>query len=188
LTESSMSRRALAASLSLLPLATVAATDSASRHPGAAGISPADRAAIEDLYVRYMWSYDCNDEQGFLDLFTADAIAVGYPEMKEVYRTPEAMLGWFRFLTQLREKEGDDWQHFAYNHRFEGDAKRCVVYSYATHFNSNREKKTLGVRSTGYFVCECVNTAEGWRFRRFSINHWDRTRPPWTKPLPWADL
>ncbi|HVW70652.1 MAG TPA: hypothetical protein VHB68_16860, partial [Steroidobacteraceae bacterium] len=78
--------------------------------------------------------------------------------------------------------------HVAYNHRFEGDAQRCVVYSYATHFNSNREKKTLGVRSAGYFVCECVNTDHGWRFRRFSINHWDRTRPPWNKPLPWAHV
>jgi len=185
---SAISRRALAASLPLLPLATPGAASAAGRQAAAHPVSPSDRAAIEDLYVRYVWSYDCNDEQGFLELFTPDAIAIGYPEMNEVYKTREALLGWFRFLTQLREKEGDDWQHVAYNHKFDGDSRRCIVYSYATHFNSNRKKKILGVRSAGYFVSECVNTAEGWRFRRFSINHWDRTRPPWTKPLPWADV
>ncbi|HVW68010.1 MAG TPA: hypothetical protein VHB68_03500, partial [Steroidobacteraceae bacterium] len=65
MTDTSLSRRALAAALSLLPLTGAAAASAASRRSRTAQLSPADRQAIEDLYVRYAWSYDCNDEQSF---------------------------------------------------------------------------------------------------------------------------
>lgn len=34
-----------------------------------------DRTAIYELYARYSWALDTGDTEGYLDLFTADAIA-----------------------------------------------------------------------------------------------------------------
>ncbi len=179
-----LSRRQLAlGGLSLAAAATVI--------PGAAAAKPArftleDREGIRDLFTRYLWAYDCADEQEFLDLFSEDALVVG---RGKVYQGREAILGWFRYLTAMREKEGDDiWMHEAGQFHFAPNGKTCVVYAYATHFNANTPKGTKGVRSLGYFACECVRVGDSWRFRRFSISGWDGTKVPWKKPLPWDGL
>lgn len=188
MSDDGISRRHFSAAPLIAAAAVALGADEAQAAAAPGPLTADDRFALEDLFARYCWSYDCSDEPAYLALFTDDAIGVGYPEFNEVYRTRDALLGWFRFLQGLREKEGDDWQHVAYNHRVEGDGARCLIYSYATHFNSNRTTKVLGVRSAGYFVAECVKQQSAWLFRRFSINHWDRTQPPWKKPLPWANL
>jgi len=145
-----------------------------------------DRAEIVDLFARYVWAYDCSDEEEFLALFTADAIVVG---KGTAYRDKAAILGWFRHLIEMREHDGDDtWMHEAGQFRFIPAGRGWLVHAYATHFNGNAAKGTRGVRSLGYFTCECVPSGGEWKFRRFSISTWDRTRVPWKKPLPWADL
>lgn len=149
-------------------------------------LSQDDRAAVTDLFTRYVWAYDCTDEEEFLALFTNDAIVVG---KGKVYRDKSTILEWFRTLIAMREREGDDiWMHEAGQFRFETTAQGCIVYAYATHFSANTAKALRGVRSLGYFTCECVKQGGEWRFARFSISAWDRTKVPWKKPLPWADL
>lgn len=144
-----------------------------------------DRIAIEDLFSRYLWSYDCTDEEEFLALFTDDALVVGKSTR---YQGELEILGWFRYLIAMREREGDDiWMHEAGQFRFISTGQACLVYAYATHFNGNSAKAVRGVRSLGYFACECVKGRGGWQFRRFSISPWDRTKLPWKKPLPWED-
>jgi hypothetical protein len=89
----------------------------------------------------------------------------------------------------MREREGDDiWMHEAGQFRFVPAGQSCIVYAYATHFNANTAKAARGVRSLGYFTCECVPEGGAWKFRRFSISTWDRNLVPWKKPLPWAGL
>lgn len=144
-----------------------------------------DRIAIEDLFTRYLWSYDCTDEEEFLSLFTDDALVVGKSTR---YQSKSEILGWFRYLIAMREREGDDiWMHEAGQFHFISTGEACLVYAYATHFNGNSAKAARGVRSLGYFACECVKGHGGWQFRRFSISPWDRTKLPWKKPLPWED-
>ncbi|WP_083853353.1 SgcJ/EcaC family oxidoreductase [Sphingobium sp. SYK-6] len=141
-----------------------------------------DRKAIEDLFSTYVWAYDCSDEAGFLELFTEDGLVVGLGK-KHVGK--EAMGAWFRYLLDIREREGDLWLHQAAHHRYVGSGSNYLVYSYATHYNYAVEAKTYGVRSLGYFVSECVKQGTEWKFRRFSISHWDKTTQPWKKSLPW---
>lgn len=184
--ENGLTRRALALTglgVASAAVFTPARADGRSR---AGRLTPDDRAAITDLFTRYVWAYDCTDEDEFLALFTDDAVVVG---KGTVYGDRAAILGWFRHLIEMREHEGDDtWMHEASQFRFEPGDRACVVYAYATHFNGNAAKATRGVRSLGYFTCECVKRGGAWRFRRFSISAWDRTRVPWKKPLPWAGL
>lgn len=145
-----------------------------------------DRAGIEDLFARYLWAYDCSDEGEFLALFTSDAVVVG---RGKIYSDKAAILSWFRYLIVMRESEGDDiWMHQAGQFRFFPGATSCVVYAYATHFNANSAKAARGVRSLGYFTCECVKKGSDWKFHRFSISTWDRSIVPWKKPLPWESL
>lgn len=142
-----------------------------------------NRLGIEDLFARYLWAYDCSDEEEFLALFTADALIVGKGKS---YGDRSAILGWFRNLIAMREREGDDiWMHEAGQFRFFPSEHSCLVYAYATHFNGNSVKATRGVRSLGYFACDCVNVGGESKFHRFSISAWDRTILPWKKPLPW---
>lgn len=144
-----------------------------------------DRASIEDLFTRYLWAYDCNDEVEFLAIFAEDALVVGRGKL---YRGRDAILSWFRYLIAMRETEGDDiWMHEASQFRFVPGGDNCIVYAYATHFNTKADHVTRGVRSLGYFVCECVRAGGEWKFRRLSISTWDRNKVPWKKPLPWAE-
>jgi ketosteroid isomerase-like protein len=182
-------RRRLIAS-SLLAAGAGAAALAAERAKVAlvpARLSGGERLDIQDVFARYAWSYDCTDEAGYLDCFTDDAIIVG-ANPGQTYRGKEAIRGWFQYLINLREKEGDDWLHDAYHHRFFGDRRHCIVYSYATHFSSNQPLQRRAVRSTGYFVSECVPRHGEWLMRRHSVNPWDRRTLPWNKPLPWAAL
>jgi SnoaL-like domain len=182
-----ISRRALALA-GLGAAGAVALSPAASARPRRAAdkLSLEDRAGIEDLFTRYLWAYDCSDEEEFLTLFTADALVVG---KGNAYRDKPAILGWFRTLIAMREREGDDiWMHEAGQFRFIPAGQGCLVHAYATHFNANSAKAARGVRSLGYFTCECVPDGGEWKFRRFSISTWDRTLVPWKKSLPWASL
>lgn len=155
----------------------------AAREPAASVLPIEDRLALVDLFSTYVWAYDCSDLAEFLSLFTDDAVVVG---RGTTYRGKEELAGWFTYLLELRENEGDDiWMHEAGQFRFAGTSP-VIVYAYATHFNANSGKGTRGVRSLGYFACECVNTDAGWKFKHFSISTWDRTSLPWKKPLPWV--
>lgn len=168
-----------AATATLLPVSAAAKPDNES------ALRLEDRFAIEDLFARYLWSYDCTDEEEFLSLFTDDALVVG---KKTRYLGRPEILGWFRYLIAMREREGDDiWMHEAGQFHFIRSGETCLAYAYATHFNGNSAKATRGVRSLGYFACECVKGHGGWQFRRFSISPWDRMKLPWKKPLPWED-
>lgn len=181
-----ISRRALAiAGLGTAAAAALAPASAAPRRRKAS-LTQDDRAAITDLFARYVWAYDCTDEEEFLSLFCDDAVVIG---KGVVHRGKADILGWFRYLIAMREREGDDiWMHEAGQFRFEPAGRGWVVYAYATHFSANTAKAVRGVRSLGYFTCECAKQAGEWRFRRFSISTWDRTKVPWKKPLPWADL
>lgn len=180
-----LNRRQLA-SAGLGLAAASALTTPAQAAPRQRRVPLEDRAEIVDLFTRYVWAYDCSDEEEFLALFTADAVVVG---KGTAYRDRAAILGWFRHLLEMRDREGDDtWMHEAGQFRFIPAGRGWVVHAYATHFNGNAAKATRGVRSLGYFTCECVRADGEWKFRRFSISGWDRTRVPWKKPLPWADL
>lgn len=179
-----VTRRQLA--LSGLSMSAAVALSPATAHAAPAPrLTLDDRAAIQDLFTRYLWAYDCTDEEEFAALFTDDALVVG----KSLhYVGKPAILGWFRYLVEMREREGDDiWMHEAGQFRFQPAGKDCLVYAYATHFNANSAKAMRGVRSLGYFVCECTRTEAGWLFRRFSISPWDSAKLPWKKPLPWAE-
>lgn len=180
-----VSRRGLGlAGLGLAVSAAVAPQAGARPRKGSAKLTLDDRAGITDLFTAYVWTYDCGDEEEFLSLFADDALVVG---KGTTYRGKPAILEWFRYLIAMRDREGDDtWMHEAGQFRFMPTADGCLVYAYATHFNGNSGKGTRGVRSLGYFTCDCVPTAQGWKFRRFSISAWDRSRVPWKKPLPWA--
>lgn len=180
----SLSRRRLAlGGLGIAASATIVPTKAVAK---SARFTLEDREGIRDLFTRYLWAYDCSDEQEFLGLFSDDALVVG---RGKVYQDREAILGWFRYLIALRENEGDDiWMHEAGQFHFVPHGKTCVAYAYATHFNANSAKGTKGVRSLGYFTCECIKVGDKWRFRRFSISTWDRKQVPWKKPLPWDGL
>jgi SnoaL-like domain len=179
-------RRGLAiAGLAAAATVTLAPAAAKPRRP-AGNLALEDRAGIQDLFTRYLWAYDCNDEQDFLALFTDDALIVG---KGKIYPNKAAILGWLRYLIAIRDHEGDDtWMHEAGQFRFIPNGQSCIVHAYATQFNGNTEKATRGVRSLGYFSCECVKVSGEWKFRRFSISAWDNSTVPWKKPLPWADL
>lgn len=173
----------IAGGLGMLAVAAPMPASAASRV--SADLSSSDRQGIEDLFVDYSWAYDCSDLEGFLNLFTDDGLVVG---LGKLHRGKPAMADWFRYLLDIRDRGDDLWLHEASQHKFVPSPGGALVYSYATHFNYTVGAKTYGVRSLGYFVSECVKSGDHWKFRRFSVTHWDKTQQPWKKPLPWAEF
>lgn len=183
--ELSVTRRGLVG-LGVVLAGTASITEAAAPARRKKTLAVADRLAVEDLFANYVWAYDCTDADEFIRLFTADALVIGRGKL---YSNREEILGWFRYLINLRETEGDDiWMHEAGQFRIEVQAAdRCIVYAYATHFNGLSTTQRRGVRSLGYFICDCIKERGEWKFRRFSIaTTWDRNALPWKKPLPWA--
>jgi SnoaL-like domain len=179
-----LSRRAACA----LPLgiATAAALGAGAASARSIGTSPSlkERAAIEDLFTAYVWAYDCNSVEGFLSLFLPDdPLVIG---RGVAHRGREALAAWFAYLMDIRNRDDSVWLHQALHHSFRKNGDNWLVYSYATHFSQSPQAGTLNVRSLGYFVSELVHSGSEFRFRRFSINTWDRDALPWSKPLPWA--
>lgn len=182
--QAGVSRRGLATMGVTVAAASILPAAPSSAAPGTT-LRAEDRLAIQDLFTDYLWAYDCTDEAAFIALFTPDATVMGKATR---YQGREAILGWFRYLIEMREREGDDiWMHEAGQFRYVRSGASWIVYAYATHFNGNSAKGTKGVRSLGYFACECTHDGQGWRFRRFSISPWDRKQLPWKKPLPWSE-
>lgn len=179
-----VTRRGMAG-MSVALAAALSTTTSLASDKRPAAITLEDRVAIQDLFSSYLWAFDCTDESAFLDLFTPDAIVIG---KSAPYNGRDAIVGWFRTLIEMREREGDDtWMHEAGQFKFIPKANAWVVYAYATHFSGNATKGVRGVRSLGYFACECRQDRSGWKFHRLAIVPWDRKQLPWKKPLPWAD-
>lgn len=180
-----ISRRRLAAVGLGLACASAATSAQAITAKMRKPVSLDDRAAIQDLFTQYLWAYDCSDASAFADVFAPDAVVVG----KGIeHRGREKILAWFAGLLEMREREQDDaWLHEAGQFHFVPTATGCIVYAYATHFRSSSANGTRGVRSLGYFTCDCRKVGGRWLFHRFSISPWDRHRLPWTKPLPWSD-
>lgn len=178
-----VSRRTLA----LLPLGVGAVAmlgNQAAAHDLSERPSLEERAAIEDLFTAYVWSYDCSDVALFLSLFVdEDPLVVG---MGKPHRGKPAMAEWFAYLLDIRDKENGLWLHQAAHHTYRRNGAGWLVYSYATHFVYDLTAKDYAVRSLGFFVSELVHVDGGFKFRRFSITHWDKAALPWSKPLPWA--
>lgn len=181
-----LNRRELAVGgLGVAAAAAVSSSPTGASNRGQSALRLEDRVAIEDLFSRYLWAYDCTDEEEFLAIFAENALVVGRGKL---YRGQDAILGWFRYLVALRETEGDAiWMHEASQFRFMRHGDNYIVYAYATHFNTKADHATRGIRSLGYFVCECEKAGDEWKFRHLSISTWDRNKVPWKKPLPWAD-
>lgn len=144
-----------------------------------------ERAAIDDLFTQYLWAYDCSDTALFLSLFVEeDPLVIG---LGKPHRGKPAMADWFAYLLDIRDRENALWLHQAAHHVYRRHGDHWLVYSYATHFSYSPDAKSYDVRSLGYFVSELVPAGAGFRFRRFSITHWDKAALPWSKPLPWAE-
>jgi hypothetical protein len=177
-----MSRRQLAAAS--LAAAVAVTGSSAKATPKSDGkLAIEDRLALDDLMTAFVWSYDCTDKAGFLDLYTDDAVVIGITQSMS---GKAAMGKWFDYLIDLREKEGDTWFHLATHHHFEGAAPIVRIWSYTPHFRWKLETKEMGIRSLGILTSECIKERGIWKFRRFAVSHLDKSALPWKRPLPWA--
>lgn len=185
-TETTFSRRDIAAlPVGAAVLAALAPQAQAKSLPDQPTVE--ERARIEDLFTSYVWAYDCSDVNVFLSLFVdQDPMVVGFGK---AHRGKPALAQWFAYLLAIREKDNNLWMHQASHHKYVRNGKNWLVFSYAPHFAYDATTlKSPVVRSLGYFVSEVEPAGAGFRFRRFSINHWDKTAAPWSKPMPWAEF
>lgn len=184
--ETAISRRAFAAAALGGGLALAAtgadAADASNDRRRFRRIAVQDRFDLLDLLARYHWAYDCGDVEAFLDVFTPDAVVVAFG--KEAARGRDAIREWAKYLLAMREKDGDDWQHLANWHRFDGAAPGCTVYSFWTLVRSNRDEQRHGVRSVGYYRNEFVKKRGEWLLAVHRIERWNRNRLPWVPDAP----
>ena len=136
-----------------------------------------DRVDIIDLFARYAWSYDCQDIDGCLSTFTPDGVfeafnkerVVGHDELREH----------FEFLYREFRKE-TVWWHLNDHHVFEGHGEnKCRVYSYWLLAQDESITEGLHIRSTGYYITDCVKEDDQWLIAKRNVQRWNPNQVPW---------
>ncbi|ADB50517.1 nuclear transport factor 2 family protein [Conexibacter woesei] len=121
-----------------------------------------DRARISDLLHSYARCVDTKDWDGFVANFTADAV-LEYPWEGEWSRH-EGQAGLAEKLDRSFSRYHAT-QHMSSNHQIsiDGDTARSTSYLHSSHIRSAEDQQDhwdVG----GWYHCEYVRTAEGWRF------------------------
>jgi 3-phenylpropionate/cinnamic acid dioxygenase small subunit len=118
-----------------------------------------DRAAIGDLFARYMWALDSGDVEGLVACFTEDG-ALQSPAVGE-YRGHAAIRAFASRFAAYRQR-GAQLRHVISNLLIEteGDAgqARCYLAVFETRDGQSR---LLG---PGRYDCRLRRDATGWRF------------------------
>jgi len=133
-----------------------------------------DRLEIIELMALYAWAYDTEDAKALQATFTADGELEVFGNV-----LARSVDGFEPFIAMAAEmKAGHGWQHLADHHVFRDyDGHKCTVYSYYTMAQGNAGGGDVLLRAMGYYVSQCVLTAEGWRFARRSVVRWDGRSP-----------
>ncbi len=125
-----------------------------------------DEAEIKQLILTFGESLDRRDWEAYANTFTEDGVF----EIMGQRRTGRAAIaaGPARDLTVFART-----QHFSSNHRVQlaGDTATASHYLYAVHvLDAERPDEHADVG--GQYRCQCVRTAEGWRFRSVELEIW----------------
>jgi hypothetical protein len=135
-----------------------------------------NQKALEELISLYTWAYDFGDAEAFADTFTDDGVIIAFGN--EEARNRDGIIA---FANRLFEVRGElAWQHTVGQHIFQGDNQSCTVYSYYSMLAGDIPARDFEVSSFGYYISDCVNTLEGWRFEKRQIIRGTGNKLPWT--------
>jgi uncharacterized protein (TIGR02246 family) len=125
-----------------------------------------DRAEISQLLLTFVNSLDARDWDGYANTFTPDGVFEIMGQRRtgraEIAAGPARDLGGFGRT-----------QHFSSNHVIElaRDTATARHYLLAVHVpDAARPAEHADIG--GQYTCDCVRTAEGWRFRSVSLEIW----------------
>ena len=125
-----------------------------------------DRAEISDLLLAFARALDAKDWDAYADTYAEDGEFHIFDQVRA--GREELAAGPARDLTRF-----DRTQHFSTNHVIEVDGDRATAQSYllAIHV-PDAGQPDVHADIGGAYRCDCVRTAEGWRFRRVTIEVW----------------
>ncbi len=118
-----------------------------------------DRAAIADLFARYMWALDSGDVDGLVDCFTEDGVLTS-PAVGE-HRGHAAIRAFAERFAAYR-RNGAQLRHMISNLLIETDGSTGHARCYLTVFETrNGQSRLLG---PGHYACRLRHDSRGWRF------------------------
>lgn len=118
-----------------------------------------DRAAIGDLFARYMWALDGGEVEGLVACFTEDG-ALQSPAVGE-YRGHDAIRAFAARFAEYRRR-GAQLRHVISNLLIETEGDRGRAQCYLAVFETrNGGSRLLG---PGRYDCRLRRDAQGWRF------------------------
>jgi hypothetical protein len=131
--------------------------------PVSAGPTVHNRLRIKELFARYAWAVDTGDVDGFVALFTPDAV-IDDPSGRYA---PREYVEYVRGSATFPGR-----QHWIGHSQVRGDARRCRVRSFgmATHLYGRTGATTI--TWLGYYEDVLVTNDGTWRFERRTIRSW----------------
>lgn len=118
-----------------------------------------DRAAIADLFARYMWALDSGDVDGLVACFTEDGALIS-PAVGE-HRGHAAIRAFAERFAAYR-RNGAQLRHMISNLLIETDGNTGHARCYLTVFETrNGQSRLLG---PGHYACRLRHDTQGWRF------------------------
>ena len=118
-----------------------------------------DRAAIGDLFARYMWALDGGDVEGLVTCFTEDG-ALQSPAVGE-YRGHAAIRAFATRFAEYRRR-GAQLRHVISNLLIETEGDRGRAQCYLAVFETRDGRSWL--LGPGRYDCRLRRDAKGWRF------------------------
>lgn len=140
---------------------------------GAWNLSAKDRQEIMDLIYNYSYTFDAKNLDGFLNLYTQDAVwedyFAGASSPTDVLDTPGELRQAFGYQMQQLAAEGIQSRHFltnlAINGTRPGRAAGTVMFL-VTHQEYDQSQGTAVVLHTGEYRYQFFKTKAGWKFRK----------------------
>jgi uncharacterized protein (TIGR02246 family) len=134
-----------------------------------------DRAAIDDVLGRYVWTLDTGDADGVAACFTPDGSALDtqgnrYSDIKS-------------FALEFIERPDFRGRQHVVTHLFyEGDSERCVVTSYWTVVKWRFAQNTKEVASVGYSHDTMEKRDGRWLIHERALGWLTDQHGPWFGP------
>jgi hypothetical protein len=134
--------------------------------PGA--LTTEDRQALTELFARYGWSFDAGDVDGFVALFTPEAVYELDGGRRFVGR--EQIGGY------LSQAAGSNWfpgrQHHIDQIIIEGNTRRATSRAYCTVTQRSLDG-TMKIVYLGRYADTCVKVGNRWLFAERIVRSWN---------------
>jgi len=127
-----------------------------------------DKQRIHDLIADYGWYADSRDVQGYLSLFTSDAVFVA-PKLGLSLSGQQEISEFIGPRWKKIAESGEQRRHIITGIRLTNVSEKSGTYRAILNLSANPSEGETKIVMTGYYVGTITKTTAGWRIARLEF-------------------